>query len=304
MEKAYQPQEFEGKIYASWEKGGYFTPKIDKNKKPFSILLPLPNANDPMHMGHALFTIEDILIRYHRMLGEPTLWLPGGDHAGIETQYVFEKELAKKGKSRFDLDRETLYQMIVDFTEKNKNINKDQMKRLGFSLDWTRYHYSLEPKIVEKILNTFRKLHQDGLVYRGERIVNYCFSCGTAFSELEVDYEEKDEFLYYLDYDKIKIATTRPETIFADVAVAVNPKDKKYQKLIGQKATIPLIDKEIPIIADDLIAVGFGTGALKVTPAHDAVDFEIGRVLRAAVNIAHHIRVVAGLHAGQQLHQA
>jgi len=277
MDKIYNHQEFEEKIYSLWENGGWFTPKINKNKKPFTILLPLPNANDSMHMGHALFTIEDIMIRYHRMLGEPTLWLPGGDHAGIETQYVFEKQLAKTGKSRFDYDRKTLYQMIVDFTEKNKNLNKDQMKKLGFSLDWTRYHYSLEPKIIEMVLTTFRKLHQDGLIYRGERIINYCPNCGTAFSDLEVDYEEKDEFLYYLDYGLIKIATTRPETIFADVAVAVNSKDKKYQKLIGQKATIPLIKKKIPIIASPLIDINFGTGALKVTPAHDAIDFEIGQ---------------------------
>ena len=283
MEKTYQPNQVEEKIYAFWEKGGWFTPRPAKRdsgqalkKKPFMILLPLPNANDPMHMGHALFTIEDIMVRYHRMLGEPTLWLPGGDHAGIETQYVFEKELAKTGKSRFDFDRNTLYQKIVDFTEKYRNLNKNQLKKLGFSLDWSRYHYSLEPKIIKTVLETFRQLHQDGLIYRGERIVNYCPHCGTAFSDLEVDYEEKDELLYYLDYYLIKIATTRPETIFADVAVAVNPEDKKYQKLIGKKATIPLINKPIPIITSPLIDIKFGTGALKVTPAHDAVDFEIG----------------------------
>jgi len=277
MDKKYQPLEFEEKIYQLWEKGGYFTPKIDKNKKPFSILLPLPNANDSMHVGHALFTIEDIMIRYHRMKGESTLWLPGGDHAGIETQYVFEKHLAKEGKSRFDFDRATLYQMIADFVEKNKNVNKDQMKHLGFSLDWTRYHYSLEPKILQTVLATFRKLYQDNLIYRGERIVNFCPKCGTAFSDLEVDHVEKSDFLYYLDYGPLKIATTRPETIFADVAVAVNPKDKRYQKLVGQKAIIPLINKEIPIITDEAITVDFGTGALKVTPAHDATDYGIGQ---------------------------
>jgi valyl-tRNA synthetase len=281
MNKTYQPNQVEKNIYAFWEKGGWFTPRVPSGqapqKKPFSILLPLPNASNPIHIGNALFTIEDIMIRYHRMLGEPTLWLPGGDHGGVESQFVFEKELAKIGKSRFDFDRDTLYQMMVNFTEKNKNINKNQMKRLGFSLDWTRYHYSLEPKIIEMVVTTFHKLHQDGLVYRGERIVNYCPHCGTAFSDLEVDYEEKDEFLYHLDYGIIKIATTRPETIFADVAVAVNPKDKKYKNLIGKKATIPLINKSIPIITSPLIDIKFGTGALKVTPAHDAIDFEIGQ---------------------------
>jgi len=172
MDKAYNPKAVEEKMYAMWEAGGYFTPKIDKKKKPFSILLPLPNANDPMHMGHAMFVIEDILIRYHRMKGDPTLWLPGGDHAGIETQYVFEKKLGKEGKSRFQFDRETLYRMIEAFVEQNKHINRDQMKRLGFSLDWTRYRYSLEPDIVTTVLDTFKKMHEDGLVYRDNRLVN------------------------------------------------------------------------------------------------------------------------------------
>jgi len=287
MDKTYDHTKYENDIYNMWEAGGYFTPKIPKGEKthrakgsqsrrPFSIILPLPNANDPMHMGHALFTIEDILVRYHRMLGEPTLWLPGGDHAGIETQFVFEKKLAKEGKSRFDFDRNTLFSMISDFANQNKDLNKDQMKRLGFSLDWTRYHYSMEPEIVEKVLNTFRKLHKDGLVYRDKKMVNYCTKCGTAFSDLEINHKEVSGFLYYLDYGAISIATTRPETIFADTAVAVNPHDKSYKNLVGKTATIPLIDKEIPIIADSAIEMDFGTRALKVTPAHDIVDYEIG----------------------------
>jgi len=287
MKTIYDPKKYESKIYELWEKSGVFTPKIDKKKKarrvgdplgrrPFSIILPLPNASDPMHMGHALFTVEDIMIRYHRMLGDPTLWLPGGDHAGIETQYVFEKHLKEKGKSRFDFDRETLYKMIWDYTQENKDLNKNQMKRLGFSMDWSRYHYSLEPKIVEQVLATFYKLFDDGLIYRGERIVNYCTRCGTAFSDLEVSYKERNDFLYYLNYGCITIATTRPETIFADVAIAVNPKDKRYKKLVGLAATVPIINVEIPIITDDNIDLKFGTGALKVTPAHDSVDFEIG----------------------------
>ncbi len=196
MDKVYKPEQVEEKWYKIWEDNGYFTPIIDKSKKPFSILLPLPNANDPMHMGHALFVIQDIMIRYHRMLGNPTLWLPGADHAGIETQFVFEKHLKKDGKSRFDYDRNTLYNMIFKFVEKNREINKHQMKRLGFSLDWTRYHYSLEPKIVENVFLTFRKLHQDGLIYRGERIINYCTRCGTAFSDLEINYVERVDPLY------------------------------------------------------------------------------------------------------------
>ena len=276
MDKIYDPKKYEQKIYEMWERSGVFTPKIDLKKKPFTIILPLPNANDPMHMGHALFTIEDILIRYQRMLGVPTLWLPGGDHAGIETQFIFEKHLAKKGKSRFDFDRDTLYKMIWDFANENKDFNKNQMKLLGFSMDWSRYHYSLEPAIVDKVNKTFNKLHNDGLIYRGDRIVNYCTHCGTAFSDLEINYKERQDFLYFLDYGIISIATTRPETIFADVAVAVNPKDKKYKDLIGKSAQIPLINVDIPIISDEKIDVNFGTGALKVTPAHDALDYEIG----------------------------
>jgi len=277
MEKAYQPKDFEENIYSLWEKGGYFTPKIDKTKKPFTIILPLPNASDPIHMGHALFVVEDILARYHRMLGEPTLWLPGADHAGIETQFVFEKHLAAEGKSRFDFDRQTLYKKIWDFVEKNRMHNMFQLKKLGFSLDWSRYHYSLEPAIGKEVFATFRKLHYDGLVYRGQRIVNYCTHCGTAFSDLEVDHLEKDDFLYYLDYGPIQIATTRPETIFVDVAVAVNPKDKRYQDLVGKIATVPLTNRQVPIIADQLVEVEFGTGALKITPGHDTTDFEIGQ---------------------------
>jgi len=275
MESKYSHKDVESKIYKMWEAGDYFKAQRDPAKKPYTILLPLPNANDPMHMGHALFTIEDILIRYHRMLGDPTLWLPGGDHAGIETQFVFEKKLGKEGKSRFDYDRNTLYEMIKSFAEENRDLNKDQMKELGFSLDWSRYHYSMEPEIVSKVLATFKKLHDDGLVYRALRMVNYCTKCGTAFSDLEISHEERQDTLYYLDYGTIQIATTRPETIFADVAVAVNSKDSRYKKLIGKSAVIPLINKEIPIISDEAIQIDFGTGALKITPAHDPTDYEI-----------------------------
>lgn len=277
MDKHYQPQKTEKKISALWEKGSYFTPKVNPKKEPFAIILPLPNANDPMHIGHALFTIQDIMCRYHRMLGQPTLWLPGSDHAGIETQFVFEKKLEKEGKSRFDFDRKTLYQKIWNFVEENRQLNINQMKKLGFSLDWSRYHYSLEPKIVNNVLAVFKKLYQDGLIYRDSKIVNYCTHCGTAFSDLEIDYQERDDQLYFLDYGPITIATTRPETIFADVAVAVNPKDSRYTKLIGQKALVPIINKKVPIIVDDLVKTDFGTGALKITPGHDLTDYQIGQ---------------------------
>jgi len=277
MDKTWDHKKFEDKIYQKWEKSGYFTPEIDESKEPFTILLPLPNANDPLHAGHVLYEIEDILCRWHRMIGEPTLFLPGTDHAGIETQYVFEEKLQKKGKSRFDYDRQTLYKMINEYVEKNRGIAKKQLRQLGFSLDWTREGYTLNPEFLATVNETFRKLHEDGLVYRDQRIVNYCTHCGTAFSNLEVNHEERQDHLYFLDYGPVEIATTRPETIFADVAVAVNPKDKRYKNLVGKQAIIPLIDKEIPIIADELVDQEFGTGALKITPAHDTTDFEIGQ---------------------------
>lgn len=282
MDKAYDPKAVEERIYRMWEEGGYFTPTVDPKKKPFTILLPLPNANDPMHMGHALFVIQDILVRYHRMKGDPTLWLPGGDHAGIETQYVFEKHLTKEGKSRFDFDRDTLYRMIEAFVENNKTINQDQMRRLGFSLDWTRYHYSLEPEIVATVLDTFKKLYNDGLLYRDDRLVNYCTRCGTSYSDLEIIDKETQGSLYFINFQlvgggTVMIATTRPETIVGDVAVMVNPKDKRYKSIVDKHAILPVANREVPIIADPYVNMGFGTGAVKVTPAHDHNDYEIAK---------------------------
>ncbi len=290
MDKAYNSSQ-ESQIYDLWSNSGAFTPKVPQNpkeaklkKEPFSILLPLPNANDPMHMGHALFIIQDILVRYHRMLGDPTLWLPGGDHAGIETQFVFEKKLAKEGKSRFDYDRQTLYKMIWDFVEENRKLNQFQMKKLGFSMDWSRYHYSLEEPIVNNVLATFKKLHADGLIYRDEKIVNYCTYCGTAFSNLEVNHKNVDSHIWYFKYpivgekDKfITVATTRPETMLGDTAMAVNPKDKRYKDLVGKKVLVPLVNREIPIIFEDSIDIKFGTGAVKVTPSHSPEDYDMGK---------------------------
>lgn len=278
MDPQYDHSKYESDIYALWEDSGAFTPEVKKGKKPFTIIMPPPNANDPLHIGHARFVaIEDVLIRYHRMKGEETLWLPGSDHAGIETQYVFEKKLKEQGKSRFDFDRDTLYKMIWDYVEENTGLMEAQLKKLGASCDWTRNKFTLDPEIIKVVYKTFKSLHEDNLVYRGERIVNYCPRCGTAYSQLEVDYVERDDNLYYLDYGSLIIATTRPETIFADVAIAVNPKDKRYNDLIGKTAKIPLINREVPVIADNHVDETFGTGALKVTPAHDATDFEIGQ---------------------------
>jgi len=278
MDKTYNHLAHEEEIYGLWEKSGAFTPKIQKGKRPFVIVMPPPNASDPLHIGHAReVATQDILTRYHRMLGEPTLWLPGADHAGIETQFVFEKKLAKQGKSRFDFDHETLYQMIWDYVLENKSKMESQLRTLGASCDWTRNKFTLDPEIIKVVYATFKRLYDDGHLYRGERIINYCPRCGTAYSQLEVDSVERDDAFYYLDYGPVVIATTRPETIFADVAVAVNPKDARYKNLIGKKAILPLVKRELPIIADPLVEAGLGTGALKITPGHDALDFEIGQ---------------------------
>lgn len=279
MDKAYNPQTVEGKIYELWEQGGYFTPKIDKNKKPFSVVLPPPNANADLHVGHAMYVAEDIMIRYHRMKGDPTLWLPGADHAGFETQYVYEKKLAKEDKSRFDFDRETLYKNIWDFVQTNRGRMENQLRRLGFSLDWTRNTFTLDPKIVAVVYQTFKKLFDDRLVYRAAGLVNYCTRDGTSFSDLEVVHVERTDPLYYMKYGPFVLATVRPETKFGDTAVAVNPKDKRYTKWIGKEIEVEgLLGKfKVVVVGDDAIDPAFGTGVAKVTPAHDFTDFDISR---------------------------
>ncbi len=280
MDKNYDHKQYEDRIYKQWEESAAFTPS---GKKPFTIIMPPPNANDPLHVGHAMFVaIEDILIRYHRMKGEASLWLPGTDHAGIETQFVFEKKLSKQGKSRYDYDRTTLYQMVADYVSENSDVAVGQMKKLGASADWSRFKFTLDPEIVDFVLETFIKLHRDELVYRGERLVNYCIKCGTSYSELEVEYEEKEGKLYLIKYPlvdggEITVATTRPETMLGDTAVAVNPQDSRYTHLVGKMVRLPLSDREIPMIADPMVDKEFGTGAVKITPAHDMADYETGK---------------------------
>lgn len=281
MDKNYDHKKYEGDIYQKWEESGAFTPPagkdLEESKKTFTVIMPPPNANDPLHVGHASFvTIEDILVRFHRMLGEATLWLPGTDHAGIETQFVFEKKLAKEGKSRFDYDRDTLYQLIWDYVQKNSDVAVDQMKKLGASADWSRQKFTLDENIVDLVLDTFIELNKRGLVYKAERLVNFCTKCGTAYSELEVEYEEKTDKIYTIDYGNgIKVATTRPETLLGDVAVAVNPNDDRYKDLIGAELDLPLMGRKIKIIGDESVDMKFGTGAVKVTPTHDKADWEM-----------------------------
>ncbi len=278
MDKVYNHKLVEEKIYKTWKKKGYFTPKINEDRKPFSIILPPPNANAPLHFGHAMYVVEDILVRYHRMKGNPTLWLPGADHAGFETQFVFEKKLEKEGKSRFDFDRDKLYKMILTYVLENKKGMQNQLRRLGFSLDWSRSKFTLDRDIIKIVYKTFKKLYDDGFVYRGERLVNYCTHCGTSFSDLEVSHKEQKDPLYYLRYGPFVLATVRPETKFGDTAVAINPKDKRYKKWVGKEIEVRgVIGKfKVKVIEDDAIDPNFGTGVAKVTPAHDMKDFEIG----------------------------
>lgn len=276
MDKNFDHKKYEAEIYKLWEESKSFVPK--KDSKPFTIVMPPPNANDPLHIGHAMFiTIEDILIRYHRMLGESSLWLPGTDHAGIETQFVFEKKLAKKDQSRSDFDRETLYKMIWDYVQDNSGMAVDQMKKIGASADWRRFKFTLDPKIVNLVLETFVNLHNDKLVYRGERLVNYCTRCGTSYSELEVEHIEEEAKLYFIKYGPFVLATTRPETKFADTAVAVHPKDKRYKDYVGKEIECDgLLGKfKLKVIADEYVDPEFGTGVVKITPYHDFNDFDV-----------------------------
>jgi valyl-tRNA synthetase len=279
MEPKFDPKLVEEKIYKGWEDKGYFTAKVDNSKEPFSIILPPPNANGSLHLGHAMFTYEDIMIRFNKLKGKQTLWLLGLDHAGIETQFVFEKHLKKQGKSRFDYSREELYKMIWEYVNENKKNIKGQLKRLGFALDWTREKFTIDPGVVKIVYDTFKKLHEQGLVYRANKLINYCVNCGTSYSDLEVVYQERIDPLYYMKYGPFTLATVRPETKFGDTAVAVHPDDKRYKEWVGKEITVDgLIGPfKVKVVADEAVDPKFGTGAVKVTPAHDFNDYEIAK---------------------------
>ncbi|MCJ7792680.1 MAG: valine--tRNA ligase [Candidatus Marinimicrobia bacterium] len=276
MEKTYQPQKEEKKIYAFWKKEGFFTPKIELKKKPFTITLPPPTVTGGLHAGHAMYVVEDIMVRYQRMRGKPSLWLPGFDHASIAVEYLVSQQLAKEGKTKEEVGRKEFLQRAEKFANDSLQYIRDQLKLLGFSLDWTREAYTMDKVRTEAVEEAFHRLYQKGLIYQGERIINWCPRCQTAISDLENVYEEEKGHLYYLKYGPLTLATTRPETIFADVAVAIHPKNKKYQSLVGQLVPLPLTDRKIPVITDQAVDLQFGTGALKITPAHDPLDFEIG----------------------------
>ena len=286
MDKKYDHLKIEAEISKLWEDGEYFQGKVDSNKEPFTILLPPPNANGRLHIGHALMlAIEDLLIRWKRMKGYSTLWVPGTDHAGFETQVVFERQLEKDGRSRFDYDRDTLYKMVWDFVEDNSGQIVEQTKAMGPSIDWSRSTFMLDDHVVDTVLNTFQKMSDDDLIYRDNYIVNYCTQHQTTLSDLELDREDQQTPLYYIRYplvdrkddepQYIVVATTRPEPIFVDTHLAINPKDERNQWLLNRKVKNPLTDAEMEFVQDPFVDPEFGTGVVKLTPAHDKNDYEV-----------------------------
>ncbi len=283
--KTYESSTVEERIYDFWNSGGYFTPKIDKNKTPFTMIMPPPNVTGELHMGHALtIALEDLIVRWQRMQGRPTLYLPGSDHAGIATQVVVERTLSEINLSRHDIGREEFINRVWQWVDKYGARIYEQIKRLGASCDWSRASFTLNEGPSKAVRTTFVNLYKKGLIYRGERITNWCTHCRTALSDLEVRYEEQNGKLHYIRYlldgggdEALVIATTRPETLIGDTAVAVNPEDTRYKRYIGKKVIVPVVNRSVPIIADEAVDKEFGTGTLKVTPGHDAADFEIGQ---------------------------
>ena len=292
MDKTYNAKDVEDKIYKKWEESGLFNPdnllgSSDRywNAEMFSMVMPPPNATGQLHMGHALMlTIEDLMTRYARMQGRKTLWLPGTDHAAIATQNVVERQIfEKEKKTRYDLGREELLKRIGDFVSQTRGQIQLQIRKMGASCDWSREKYTLSPELSLAVRTVFKKMYDQGLIYKGDRIVSWCFVCGTTLSDDEVEYTPTPGKLYHVKYPLSKgkggltIATTRPETMLADTAVAVHPEDSRYKKYVGQTVMLPLINRELPIIADQAVDQNFGTGVLKITPGHDPLDFEIGQ---------------------------
>lgn len=281
LSKTYDPKEVEDRIYGLWTKSGFFNPdKLPKTfKKPYTIVIPPPNITGELHMGHALnLTIQDILIRWKRMQGFKTLWLPGTDHAGIATQNVVEKKLRKQGLTRFDLGREKFIKEVWKWREKYGDIILNQFKKIGASCDWSRTRFTMDKEYAEAVKQAFLHYHKKGWIYQGERTINWCPRCSTSLSDLEIVYKEKPTEMYYIKYGPLTVATTRPETKLGDTAVAVNPKDRRYKKYIGKTITIKTVlgPVKMKVIGDKMVDMKFGTGAMKITPAHDILDFEIG----------------------------
>ena len=281
LAKTYEPNQYEPNIYAMWETSGAFSPKGEG--EPYSIVMPPPNANGNLHVGHALMVeVEDILIRFHRMKGYDAVYLPGADHAGFETWVVYERILREKGQSRFDFSREQLYSQVWNFVDEQRGNMELQLRALGASADWSNLTFTLDKKVIDTVYATFKKMWDDGLIYRGERIVNYSTKYQTSYADIEVDHKTEKGTIWKIAYpsvDKVGeiiVATTRPETMLGDTAVAVHPDDERYKDFIGKTVQLPLTNREIPVIADEYVDPEFGTGAVKITPAHDPNDFEVG----------------------------
>ncbi len=284
LAKNYDPKDVEEKIYDTWLKNGYFTPQMDKKKEPFTIVIPPPNVTGHLHMGHALDeTLQDILMRYKRMQGFCALWVPGTDHAGIATQIKVEEVLRKEeGLTRHDLGREKFLERVWDFKEKHGNYIMDQIKKLGSSCDFSRERFTMDEGCSKAVKEVFVNLYEKGLIYRGNKIINWCPHCITALSDAEVEHEDQAGAFWHIKYpvkdsdEFVIVATTRPETMFGDTAVAVHPDDERYTHLVGKTLILPLVNREIPVIADDYVDKEFGTGCVKITPSHDPNDFEVG----------------------------
>ncbi len=283
LPKVYEPQQVESKIYEMWENSGYFRPAGKKDAKPFTIVMPPPNVTGQLHMGHAMdATLQDTLIRFKRMQGYNTLWVPGVDHAGIATQIKVEEELRKEGLTRYDLGREKFLERVWDWKHKYGNRIVEQQKKLGASCDWERARFTMDEGCSNAVREVFVSLYEKGLIYKGSRIINWCPHCVTALSDAEVEYVDKPGHLWHIHYPLtdssgyVVVATTRPETMLGDTGVCVNPNDDRYKALVGKTVMLPLVNREIPIVADDYAEMEFGTGCVKMTPAHDPNDFEVG----------------------------
>jgi len=292
LPKAYDFKATEPRIYEMWEQGGYFKPWNDPNKpdfdpnvKPFVLAIPPPNVTGELHIGHPMFvSIEDLMVRYHRMKGYSTLWIPGTDHAGIATQLMVERDLLRNEEvTREELGREEFVKRTWEWKKKYGSIITNQIRRLGASCDWSRERFTLDPGLSRAVREAFVRLYEKGLIYRGPRLINWSPGLKTAVSDLEVEYSEEEATLYYFKYkladseEFIPVATIRPETILGDTAVAVHPDDERYQKYIGKKVIVPILKREVPVIADEYVSIEFGTGALKITPGHDPNDYEIAQ---------------------------
>lgn len=324
--KSYEPGEYEADIYAAWEASGIFNPKLatkptDNNsdgvddrtrniEKTYSIVMPPPNANGNLHIGHGLtIALEDSLTRYHRLKGDSTWYIPGADHAGFETWVVYERELEKKGHTRFEYDRDELYSRVWDFVANQRGNMELQLRALGASCAWDDLTFTLDENVIDRVYTTFEKMWNDGMIYRGKKLVNYCTKHRTAFADIEVDYKEEKTPLYYIKYGPFTLATTRPETKFGDTAVAVNPNDKRYQEWIGKTITVEGVNGpfQVEVIADEMVDMEFGTGVVKITPAHDFNDWEAGqrhnlRVVQV-IDETGHLTEVAGRFAGMTVEE-